>query len=305
MIARDPEVSLADVLREVRRIQVQSKRLVTGFMAGGYSSVFRGSGIEFDEVREYVEGDDPRSVDWNVTARVGRPFVKKYKDERDLTVLFVLDLSPSMSAGFGAWSARETAARICACLALSAVRNNDRIGLIAFSSRVDKHVPAQKGIGHALRVVRDCLALPSGDGPTDLGVALELATRVVRRHSVVFVMSDFLGDGWERPISLCARRHDVIAVRLLPPELRSLEAGLLHVRDPETGEALWLDASNAQVRKAFEERVQAWSSRVQSALIRARVDRMDVPIPKQPDGEAAARPILRFFRMRELRGMKR
>ncbi len=301
----DREITLTELLKEVRRIEVHSKRLVTGVMAGGYSSVFRGAGIEFDEVREYVEGDDPRSVDWNVTARIGRPYIKKYKDERDLTVLFLLDLSASTLGGFGHWSVRQTAARICACLGLSAVRNNDRVGLIAFSDHVEKNVPALKGIGHALRIVRDCLALPRTSDGTDLAPALELASRAARMHSVVFVMSDFLTTGWERALSLCARRHDVIAVRLISPELESVASGLVRVRDLESSRVHVVDWGDRRVREAYRERVESWQRRTEATLRRVGVDRMDVRVPREPDKEAVARPILKFFRMREVRGAKR
>lgn len=301
----DGATTLKELLAEVRHIEVQAKRLVTGVMAGGYRSVFRGAGIEFDEVREYAEGDDPRSVDWNVTARVGRPFIKKYKDERDLTLMFLLDLSASMSGGFGPWSARQTAARVCACLALSAVRHQDRVGLIAFSDHVEKHVPAQKGIGHALRIVRDCLALPARRERSNPAPALELASRVARHHSVVFLLSDFLASGWEKALSLCARRHDVIAVRLSVPELEPPQAGLVNLRDPETGEARLVDWSDARVREAYRERVAAWRGRTVEALGRAHVDLLEVPVPRRADRNAVAGPILEFFRMRELRGAKR
>lgn len=307
---------LAEVLEEVRRIDVQTRRLVTGVMAGGYLSVFRGSGIEFETVREYAEGDPERSVDWNVTARMGRPFVKTYVDERELTVLFLLDLSASMDAGFGVWSPRETAARLCACLALSAVRNGDKVGLVAFSDGVDAYVKPRKGLGHAMRIVRDCLVMPAADTRTAMGPALEFASRAVRRHAIVFLISDFLAGGWERALAPCARRHDVIAVRLLSPETatpcdrahaggREGRGGLVRVRDPETGEARLLDLGSRRVREAYDARVAAWSERVERRLRRAGVDRMDVPIPRARRPEAVARPILRFFRMRELRGTKR
>jgi uncharacterized protein (DUF58 family) len=301
----DREAELAELLEEVRRIEVQSRRLVTDVMSGGYTSVFRGAGIEFDEVREYVEGDDPRSIDWNVTARMGRPYVKKYVDERELTVLFLLDLSASMTGGFGVWSARQMATRVCACLALSAVRNNDKVGLVAFSDTVDRYVPPDKGIGHALRVVRDCLALPGSSERTDFVPALELASSVVRRHAILFLVSDFLATGWRQALTLCARRHDVIAVRLLPPELAPPEAGLMRVRDPETGREHVIDWRSPRVRSVYEARVDAWRRRTEEELRRAGVDRMDVPLPRVPDKDAVARPILRFFRMRELRGAKR
>ncbi len=296
---------LAEVLAEVKRIDLQTRRLVTGVMAGGYLSVFRGSGIEFDSVREYEDGDDPRAVDWNVTARVGRPFVKTYVDERELTVLFVLDLSASMNGGFGFWSARQVAARVLACLAFSAVRNGDKAGLVAFSDGVDAYVAPRKGTSHALRIVRDALALPAASAETDMAPALERVARGMRRHAVVFLLSDFLADGWQRALTVCGRRHDVVAVRLLTPELALPPRGLVRVADPETGTARVIDTSSGRVRARYLERVAAWHRRTERDLRRAQVDCMDVRVPAARDPEAIARPILEFFRMREMRGMKR
>ncbi|MBI1852208.1 MAG: DUF58 domain-containing protein [Planctomycetes bacterium] len=301
----DRELELSELLKEVRRIEVQSSRLVTDVMAGGYSSVFRGAGIEFDEVREYVDGDDPRSVDWNVTARTGRPHVKKYLDERELTVLFLLDLSASMTGGFGIWSARQTAARVCACLALSAVQNNDKVGLIAFGEAVDKYVPPKKGIGHVLAIVRDCLALPASSTRTDFGPPLHFAATVVRRRAILFLVSDFLATGWRDAATACARRHDVIAVRLLTPELAPPEAGLMRVRDPESGRERVVDWRSARVRTAYAERVATWRAQTADELRRAGIDLMDVAVPRVHVKDAVARPILEFFRMRERRGAKR
>ncbi len=310
MVERTVDAKLTEVLAEVRRIDIQTRRLVTGVMAGGYLSVFRGSGIEFETVREYADGDDPRAVDWNVTARIGRPFVKTYVDERDLTVLFVLDLSASMGGGFGAWSARQMAARVSACLALSAARNGDRVGLVAFSEGVDAFVSPRKGSNHAWRIVRDCLALPAASVATDMRPALELVSRAVRRHAIVFVLSDFLADGWQRALGACAKRHDVIAVRMLTPELElpglaSAGSGLLRVRDPETGAETTIDVRSKRVRRAYAQRVAAWRDRTERDLRGLKVDRMDVPIPRVSGPQHVAGPILRFFRMRELRGTKR
>jgi uncharacterized protein (DUF58 family) len=304
-MATHDSAELKELLKEVRRIKVQSSRLVTGVMAGGYSSVFRGAGIEFHDVREYVVGDDPRAVDWNVTARVGRPFVKKYVDERELTVLFLLDLSASMGGGHGIWSARQTAARVCACLALSAVRNNDKVGLIAFSNRVDKYVPPKKGAFHALRIVRDCLALPGSAAATDLVPALEFAARGVRRHTILFLISDFLAGGFGQELARCARRHDVIAVRLSSPELAPPGVGMLRVRDPETGLARIVDWADPAVRAHFAGRVASWRRETAATLGKAGVDLLDVPIPREPRKDAVAGPILSFFRMREQRAAKR
>jgi uncharacterized protein (DUF58 family) len=298
------ERELEELLKEVRRIDVQSRRLVAGAMAGGYLSVFRGSGIEFEEVREYVPGDEPRSVDWNVTARMGRPFVKKYRDERERTVVFLLDLSASMTGGFGIWSARETAARVVACLALSAARNGDKTALVTFGEGVVSHVPPRKGPAHALRIIRDCLALP-GRGGTSPAPAIEFVSHALRRGAIVFLVSDFLCRGWERPLTLCARYHDVIAVRIGVPELAPPDAGLLRVRDPETGALSVVDWGSARVRAEYAMSVSLWRGETEQALRRAKVDLMDVPVPRAPDRNAIAGPILRFFTMRELRGAKR
>jgi uncharacterized protein (DUF58 family) len=299
------DAELAELLAEVRRIDVLSKRLVTDVMAGGFSSVFRGSGLEFDEVREYVDGDDPRAVDWNVTARVGRPFVKKFVEEREQTALFLLDLSASMDGGFGAWSARQAAARVCACLALAAVRNDDKTGFVAFSDDVESYVPPKKGAAHAMRIVRDCLVQRGRGARTDPAAALEFVARAVRRRAIVFLVSDFLGGCGGAVLPLCARRHDVVAVRLLSPELTPPGEGVLRVRDPETGRESLVDWNDARTRAAYARRVEAWRARTADELRRAKVDVMDVPVPRTPDRNSIAAPIMRFIRMRELRGAKR
>jgi uncharacterized protein (DUF58 family) len=300
---RDQE--LAELLQEVRRIEVQSKRLVSDVMGGGYRSVFRGSGLEFDEVREYEVGDDPRTVDWNVTARAGRPFVKKFVDERELTAVFLLDLSASMNTGAGSWSARQMAARICACLALAAVKNSDKVGLIAFDRSVQKYVPPRKGTRHAMSIVRDCLALPAEQPGTDLSSALDLASRVLHRRTTLFLLSDFFDHNWHDALALCARRHDLIAVRLQVPELAMPPTGLARLRDPETGHSMIVDWNHRKARQAYTARVAAWQTKTAHQLRRAKVDLMDVPVPWTADPNAVARPILKFFRMRELRGAKR
>jgi uncharacterized protein (DUF58 family) len=305
-MTEDRAVPLAELLEEVRRIEAQSTRLVAGIMAGGYSSVFRGSGIEFQQIREYAEGDDPRSVDWNVTARIGRPFVKEFVEERERTLLFVLDLSASMSGGFGHWSARQMAARICACLALAAIESDDRVGLVAFSDGIDRFTPPRKGIRHVLRIVRDCLALPAGAPGTALTPAIEFATRALRRRAIVFVVSDFLGDGWQHAMTLCGARHDVVAVQMLAPEMVAApNLGLAEVRDPETGCTRLVDWSDSSQRERYETAVTSFRDRTREGLRRAGVDVMEVPIPRRFDRNAVARPILDFFRMREQRGAKR
>jgi uncharacterized protein (DUF58 family) len=300
----DPEI-----LAQVRRIQVRTSRLVTDVMSGGYTSVFRGTGIEFDEVREYVEGDDPRMVDWNVTARTGRPHIKKYMEERELTVILLLDVSASTGFGTtprpgttgGARTVLETAAEFCACMALAAQRNNDKTGLIAFSDDVDLYVPAKKGSSHVLRLIREVLTLGARGHGSDLAGALDYAGRVQRKRAIVFVISDFLVKDFQKPLALLSRRHDVVGVRIMDPKTRELpKAGLLHLRDLETGRADWVDTSSRRVRAAHAAAMHRHQTWLLDTFKRSRVDHMEV-WPHR----SVADPIIRFFQMRELRGAHR
>ncbi|MFM1872452.1 MAG: hypothetical protein RL398_1874, partial [Planctomycetota bacterium] len=263
--ALDPEL-----LAEARRIQVRADRAVTDVMAGGYSSVFRGSGIEFEEVREFAEGDDLRSIDWNVTARVGRPFVKKFVEERELTVMFLLDASASM--GFGTAppgsprrAVAATAALFVGCVAFAAARNNDKAGLITFGERIEKYVPAKKGRRHVMRLIREACEPPAAGAGTDLAAALEYAGRVQRRRAIVFVVGDFYGADCRKELRLLAQRHDVIAVRIRDPFAAGLDrargdvaalpnVGLLHLADPETGATVLVDTASRRVRERVAER---------------------------------------------------
>lgn len=307
----DPEL-----LAEARRIQVRADRMVTDVMAGGYSSVFRGSGIEFDEVREFAEGDELRSIDWNVTARVGRPFVKKFVEERELTVLFLLDVSASMAFGTNPpGNARRpvaaTAATFVGCVAFAAARNNDKAGLITFADTVQRYVPAKKGRNHVLRLIREACEAPLATGRTDLVGALDYAGRVQRRRAVVFVVSDFYGADCRQKLRLLAQRHDVIAVRIRDPLAAGLDraagdvaampkVGLLRLADPETGRTVEVDTQSRRVRERL---AAAWREERQRLLELCRstkVDLLDVPT----EGSVAD-PLVRFFRMRELRGAKR
>ena len=294
-----------ELLAQVRRIKVRTNRMVSDVMAGGYSSVFRGSGIEFDEVREYAEGDDIRAVDWNVTARAGKPFIKKYVEERELTVLFLLDLSGS--TGFGTVrrkpgarvrSVRETAAEFCACMSLAAARNNDKAGLIGFSDRIERYVPAKKGSQHVLRLIREALSLRGAGRGSDLAGALDYAARVQRKRAVIFLISDFFDSGYAKALRRLAQRHDLIAVRIHDPHTRELpNAGLLHLRDMESGAATWVDSGSRRVRAAYAESMRRWDQAFRDDLRRSRVDSMEI----HPEASIAD-PILKFFRMRELRG---
>ncbi|MCB9876195.1 MAG: DUF58 domain-containing protein [Planctomycetes bacterium] len=309
--AIDPEV-----LAEARRIQLRADRMVTDVMSGGYSSVFRGSGIEFEEVREFAEGDELRSVDWNVTARQGRPFVKKFVEERELTVLFLLDVSSSMAfgtrpAGRERRTVAQTAAQFVGCVAFAAARNNDKAGLIRFTDEVERYVPAKKGRNHVLRLIREACDPPSPRAASRVAAALDYAGRVQKRHAVVFVVSDFVDADCERELRLLSRRHEVIAVRVRDPfaggvdpatgEVAKLPAlGVVRLADPERGVTVEVDLGSRRVREALERRWRDERQRLRESCRRAGVDLLDVPT----EGSVAD-PLLRFFRMRELRGAKR
>lgn len=301
----ESDAALAELLAEVRRIEVQSRRMVTDVVAGGWASVFRGSGIEFERVREYVPGDDPRRIDAHATQRWGRPFVRTYVDEREQPVWFVLDLSASMLAGFGALSARQMAARVGACLAFAAVRNDDKVGLLAFGGTSIFRVEPRKGLSHVLRIVRDMLALPTARGGTRAGDALAMLAGRARRHAVVFVLSDFFDPPDERAWALAARHHDLVAVRIEAPEESDPPRVLLDTFDPESDRRRVLDFRHAGVRAAHARRRDERRAANDAVWNRAGVDRIEVPVPRVRHRNDVAGPILSFFHMRQARGAKR
>lgn len=287
----------ADVLRQVRRLQLKARRAVHGLLGGAYHSAFKGTGLSFDEVREYHPGDDIRRIDWNVTARTGHPFVKRYVEERELTVLLAVDLSASQRFGTGPRTKRQVAAELAALLTVAAVGNGDRVGLAGFTDAVERYVPPAKGARHALRVLRDVLAFePAGRG-TDLAAALDFLNRVRRRRAVVFLFSDFLDAGFDGPFRRAARRHDLIAVRVSDPRERDWPAvGLVQLEDAETGRQILVDTSDPRFRTAFVERA-ADRRRAFDRLARsAGVDVIDA----DTGGDHTA-ALVRFFRLRERR----
>ena len=251
-------VAPSDVLRQVRRIELRTRRLLDSTFAGEYRSLFKGQGMEFAEVREYQPGDEVRAIDWNVSARMGRPFVKRYVEERELTIMLALDLSGSARFGTRARFKHDLAIELAGVLSLAAVRNNDRVGLMLFTDRVEYALPARKGRKHALRLIRDLVTIdPVGRG-TSVGTAVDRLMRLLPHRSVVFLCSDFLADDLEKPLARLAQRHDVIAVTLVDPAERVLpDIGPARLEDPETGERVEIDTSHPAVRAAFAERVVA------------------------------------------------
>ena len=300
-----PRERLAEVLAFVRRLDLRADRLLTDVLAGGFRSTFRGSGVEFASVREYAEGDDPRTVDWNVTARTGRPFVKQFVEERERTLMFVLDLGPRLATGLGAWSLRQAAARFAACLCLLAIDNHDRIGLCAGGASVQRYVPPKKGAGHVLRVARDLVELPFADRGEGLDALLAHSIGRLRRRAVVFVLSDFAGLQPLTQLATCARRHDVIAVRLIAHDVQQPVPGLVVDRDPDRGTPGAFDGGDPAALAAWSRRLQTWRLLRDEQFGRAGVDVIDLPVPAIADPDAIRAPLLALFRRRALRQVRR
>ncbi len=293
----DAAVQPADTAQHAKRIQIRTRRLVDGIFAGQYHSVFKGSGIEFAEVREYVPGDDVRSIDWNVTARLGSPFVKRYIEERELIVMLLVDVSASGRFGSAQRLKTEIATDLCALLATSAIRNHDKVGLVLFTDRIERFIPPQKGRNRTLRVISELLSFEPGRTGTDLAVALEYLHRVIRRRSVSFVLSDFLANGYERALRLAHRRHDIIPVCITDRRERTLpRVGLMTVRDLETGRRIVIDTGSSAVLRQYEKRWEDALAARRRLFRSLGVDTIEVDTQ-----EPYIHPLLRFFRRRERR----
>jgi uncharacterized protein (DUF58 family) len=283
-----------DTLGKIRRIQIRTKVILESGIGGAYHAVFKGRGMEFAEVREYAPGDEVRTIDWNVTARMGAPYVKKFVEERDLTLLLLVDVSGSQEFGSQYLRKKDYAAELAAVLAFSAVANHDRVGAVLFSDRIEGYVPPGRGRDHALRIVRDLLARePAGRG-TDLAGALRFAQRVLRRRGIVAVVSDFQAEGWEKPLGALRRRHDVVAIHLRDPREEDVpEAGLVAFVDPETGERVVADTARPEVRRAL--RAPGFEA-AQAVFKKTRTDALALGT-----GERYDRPLAGFFEARERR----
>jgi uncharacterized protein (DUF58 family) len=286
-----------EVLRQIRRLQLKARRAVEDLLGGEYHSVFKGSGIAFEEVRPYQPGDDIRAIDWNVTARMGAPFVKRYIEERERTVVLAVDASASQLFGTRARQKREVAAELAAVLAFSAVANNDRVGLAQFTDRVEHFLPPRKGARHVLRLIRDVLFWQPRRPGTSLREALDFLGRVLRRRAVVFLFSDFLDRDWERSFKRFGRRHDLIAVRVSDPNEEELPAvGLLELEDAESDRRVLVDTGDRSVRDAYRAGAAARREAFRRLAQSAGVDRIEV---STAGGHLEA--LVRFFRLRERR----
>jgi len=286
-----------DLRRQMRRLQLRARRAVEDLLGGAYRSVFKGSGIAFEEVREYQPGDDIRGIDWNVTARMGHPFVKRFIEERELTLLLAVDVSSSQRFGTRMQTKREVAAELAALLAFCAIANNDKVGLVAISDRVEKFVPPRKGTRHALRLMRDILFHEAEYPGTNLRSGLDFLNRVLRRRAIVFLLSDFHDNGFAKALRRAARRHDLIAVFHGDPLEEQLpNIGLLEVQDAETGRTLLIDSSDGAFRSAFADAARSRRDAVRQLVHAAGADWLDV----STDGSHLDE-LLRFFRLRERR----
>ncbi len=286
-----------EILKKVRRIEISTRGLVNELFSGEYHSVFKGRGMDFSEVREYQIGDDIRSIDWNVTARTGHPFVKVFREERELTVMLLVDASGSGDFGSLNRAKGEIAVEICALLAFSAIKNNDKVGLIIFTDQVEKFIPPRKGRKHVLRVLRELLYFRPRHKGTDIGAVLEYLSRVQRRRSVTFLVSDFLGEDFDKQLRVAGRRHDMIIVRIGDPREEELpRVGLLELEDAESGEHVVVNTSDPRIRTLFRENVLQRLADLYQLLKQIGIDRIDIRTDR-----GYVEPLIRFFQQRARR----
>ena len=291
------EQAVADILKKVQRIEIVANRAVDDLFAGQYKSVFRGRGMEFDEVREYQPGDDVRTIDWNVTARAGTPFIKRFCEERELTIMFLVDVSASGAFGSGKRSKLDLVVEVAALLMFSALKNNDKVGLVTFCDDVVEYLPPRKGKANTLHLVRQLVAVEPVARETNLDAALEFVGRVQKRRAVVFLISDFIAPEARHAMAVCGRRHDLIAVNVTDPREEALpDVGFIHLVDAESGELVELDTRHPQVRALFEKQAAERAEKLSHQLKRSGVD--ELPIGADDDYVGDLR---RFFNMREKR----
>ncbi|UCD18300.1 MAG: DUF58 domain-containing protein [Candidatus Zixiibacteriota bacterium] len=286
-----------EILKNIRRIEIRTKRLVNDLFSGEYHSTFKGQGMEFEEVRHYQPGDDIRLIDWNVTARTGFPHVKKFREERELSVIFLVDMSSSGHFGTRDRFKEETAAELCALLAFSAIKNNDKVGMIIFTDRIEKFIPPKKGRAHVLRLIREILYFrPAGTG-TDIAGALEYFNRIIKKKSVVFLISDFLSEHYLKPLQIANRKHDIIGMKVSDPREMSFDnVGLIELEDAETGETVIIDTGSREFRREFASRATTDNTDLQYAFRLIDVDFIQIVTNK-----SYIVPLITFFKMREKR----
>lgn len=286
-----------ELLKQVRQIEIRTKGLVNQVFSGEYHSVFKGRGMEFSEVREYNFGDDIRNIDWNVTARFGHPFIKIFEEERELTVILLVDLSGSLAFGSIDKTKQQLAAELSAILAFSALKNNDKVGLFLFSDKIEEFIPPRKGRKHVLRIIRDLLSFkPQGRG-TNIKLALEHMNHAIKKKSIVFLISDFIDEGYEKILRIVGKKHDLIGIVLNDQREKSIpRMGLTKFTDTETGRARWLDTSSSKFQQSLKSYYERLIYERKTLFIKSRLDSIEIKT-----GENYVLPLVNFFRLRERR----
>jgi uncharacterized protein (DUF58 family) len=286
-----------EILKKIRYIEIRTRRLVNDLFSGEYHSTFKGQGMEFEEVREYQPGDDIRLIDWNVTARTGFPHVKKFREERELSVVLLVDASSSGRFGTRDRFKSEVAAELCALLAFSAIKNSDKVGLIIFTDRIEKFVPPKKGRSHVLRLIREILFFQPQGVATDIAMALEYLSKVIKRKSVVFLVSDFFFEDYTKPLQVANKKHDIIAMKICDPRERVFEdVGLIELEDTETGEVVLINTGSKAFRQEFAARADEDLQNLKRSFKLVNMDFINI----QTDQSYIA-PLVSFFKMREKR----
>jgi uncharacterized protein (DUF58 family) len=286
-----------EIIRKVRRIEIRTKKLVNDVFSGEYHSIFKGRGMEFEEVREYQPGDDIRIIDWNVTARYGYPFVKKFTEERELTVMLLVDASSSGEFGTAQRMKGEIAAELCSVLAFSAIKNNDKVGMIIFTDKIEKYIAPKKGSSHVLRLIREVLYFKPEHQRTDINCALEFLGRIIKRRCVVFLVSDFLSTGYEKRLSVANKRHDVVAIKIVDPrEIELPNVGFIELEDTETGEQILIDTKDSRVRKSFQDYALTEQANLDMNFRSIDLDNIQIVTDR-----SYVEPLMAFFRARAKR----
>lgn len=287
----------SELLKKVRKIEIRSRGLSNQVFSGEYHSAFKGRGMAFSEVREYQPGDDIRTIDWNVTARLNHPYVKVFEEERELTVMMLVDVSESESFGTRKQMKQELITELCAVLAFSAIQNNDKIGVIFFSDKIEKFIPPKKGKSHILRIIRELIAFKPDSTGTDIRQALRYCTNVIKKRSIAFLISDFMDEGFEDALKIANRKHDVVALRIYDRrEMELPDAGLIRVRETETGALKWVDTSDPAVRRQYMVEAQRAELKLKEVFNRSGVDAANIST-----SESYVKPLMKLFKKRESR----
>jgi uncharacterized protein (DUF58 family) len=284
-----------ELIKKVRKIEIKTRGITKQMFSGEYHSAFKGRGMAFNEVREYFPGDDIRSIDWNVTARYATPFVKVFEEERELTVILLVDISGSQNFGTQLQYKKDLVTELCAVLAFSAIQNNDKIGVIFFSDVIEKFIPPKKGKYHALRIIRELIEFKPNGKKTDISVALRYLTNVLKKRSIVFLLSDFLSSDYESALRIASKKHDTIAVQIYDKaELDLPKVGVMRVLDSETGKFMWIDTNSKSVRENYQDWCDSNDKYLNTILNRNKVD-----LIKIRTDESYISPLQSFFKKRE------